>query len=86
MSIAIPPLEATCHSLNGWWSLTNDENQDNLKYDPEYEDQESELKNFKGQKVCSGYTYSDKKFKYQCLCIWKNFCKTWKIRLFISRR
>lgn len=22
MSIAIPPLEATCHSLNGWWSLT----------------------------------------------------------------
>ena len=22
MTIAIPPLEATCHSLNGWWSLT----------------------------------------------------------------
>ncbi len=21
MTIAIPPLEATCHSLNGWWSL-----------------------------------------------------------------
>ena len=22
VSIAIPSLEATCHSLNGWWSLT----------------------------------------------------------------
>ena len=22
MTIAIPPLEATCHSLNGWWRLT----------------------------------------------------------------
>ena len=26
MTIAIPPLEATCHSLNGWWSLTQSAN------------------------------------------------------------
>ena len=78
MSIAIPPLEATCHSLNGWWSLTNDENQDNLKYDPEYEDQESELKNFKGQKVCSGYTYSDKNLNINAYVYGKTFVKPGK--------
>ena len=78
MTIAIPPLEATCHSLNGWWSLTNDENQDNLKYDPEYEDQESELKNFKGQKVCSGYTYSDKNLNINAYVYGKTFVKAGK--------
>ena len=26
VSIAIPSLEATCHSLNGWWSLTVNSN------------------------------------------------------------
>ena len=26
VTIAIPPLEATCHSLNGWWSLTQSAN------------------------------------------------------------
>ena len=33
MSIAIPSLEATCHSLNGWWSLTtSDHTEARVKY------------------------------------------------------
>ena len=78
VSIAIPPLEATCHSLNGWWSLANDENQDNLKYDPEYDDQECELKDFKGQRVCSGYTYSDKNLNINAYVYGKTFVKPGK--------
>lgn len=56
----------------------NDENQDNLKYDPEYEDQESELKDFKGQKVCSGYTYSDKNLNINAYVYGKTFVKPGK--------
>lgn len=56
----------------------NDENQDNLKYDPEYEDQESELKDFKGQKVCSGYTYSDKNLNINAYVYGKTFVKAGK--------
>lgn len=64
----------------------NDENQDNLKYDPEYDDQECELKDFKGQRVCSGYTYSDKNLNINAYVYGKTFVKIWKIRLFIFRR
>lgn len=39
----------------------NDENQDNLKYDPEYDDQECELKDFKG--TCKIYF---KRIKSNC--------------------
>lgn len=56
----------------------NDENQDNLKYDPEYEDQESELKDFKGQKVCSCYTYSDKNLNINAYVYGKTFVKAGK--------
>ena len=56
----------------------NDENQDNLKYDPEYDDQECELKDFKGQRVCSGYTYSDKNLNINAYVYGKTFVKAGK--------
>lgn len=56
----------------------NDENQDNLKYDPEYDDQECELKDFKGQRVCSGYTYSDKNLNINTYVYGKTFVKPGK--------
>lgn len=56
----------------------NDENQDNLKYDPEYDDQECELKDFKGQRVCSGYTYSDKNLNINAYVYGKTFVKPGK--------
>ena len=56
----------------------NDENQDNLKYDPEYDDQKCELKDFKGQRVCSGYTYSDKNLNINAYVYGKTFVKAGK--------
>lgn len=56
----------------------NDENQDNLKYDPEYDDQVCELKDFKGQRVCSGYTYSDKNLNINAYVYGKTFVKAGK--------
>ena len=56
----------------------NDENQDNLKYDSEYDDQECELKDFKGQRVCSGYTYSDKNLNINAYVYGKTFVKAGK--------
>lgn len=56
----------------------NDKNQDNLKYDPEYDDQECELKDFKGQRVCSGYTYSDKNLNINAYVYGKTFVKPGK--------
>ena len=59
MSIAIPPLEATCHSLNGWWSLTEDEIAENPVFTELQLDDDGVLCDFNLNNADAEYTIID---------------------------